>query len=150
MKSSQDGSNYTIPSDSGLTKQQLLAHNVQLQKQKKTNTMNLIPYQVHQFNQKYNMHRQASELKIHEEMNEEDDDLEEESIKHQISRASPETKKKRSSVEEFDEKQLIKLKESQEIPRPEDKKSGRKRSHRKSSATTTDDKPEQLDSGSIG
>lgn len=39
------------------------------------------------------MHRQASELKIHEEMNEDDDDLEDEGVMHQIKRASPEVKK---------------------------------------------------------
>ena len=53
-------------------------------------TQNLIPYQVHQFNQKYNMHRQASELKIHEEINEDDDELEEQPKNHKIKKASPE------------------------------------------------------------
>ena len=40
------------------------------------------------------MHRQASELKIHEEMDEDDDDLEDDYINHKIKKASPEINKK--------------------------------------------------------
>ena len=43
------------------------------------------------------MHRQASELKIHEEQNEDDDDLEEEALSHKIKKASPEINKKRQT-----------------------------------------------------
>ena len=40
------------------------------------------------------MHRQASELKIHEEIDEDDDDLEDECLSHKIKKASPEISKK--------------------------------------------------------
>ena len=40
------------------------------------------------------MHRQASELKIHEEVDEDDDELEDDATSHKIKKASPEINKK--------------------------------------------------------
>jgi hypothetical protein len=75
------------------------------------------------------MHRQASELKIHEEIEEDDDDLDEISS-HKIKKASPEINKKRPLPVEYHspELDLQKVEEAQAVERPSGQKSSR-RSH---------------------
>lgn len=69
------------------------------------------------------MHRQASELKIHEEIEEDDDDLEDDTRNRKIKKASPEIIKKVHSATEQKSSQidLKKIEESQKIERPIDK-----------------------------
>lgn len=74
------------------------------------------------------MHRQASELKIHEEQDEDDDELEDEARSHKISKASPEMNKKFNinSENKSPEINLKKIEENQMIERPTNQMSKRK------------------------